>query len=84
MVITLPANKESAAPSLILNHESFTTEGKWCNAHLVVENLGFPRLSLGNEKLVQNIQNILADLLKLGLDLLPIVADGANVFFGPL
>ena len=54
------------------------------NAHLVVENLGLARLGLGNEGLVEDVQNILADLLELGLDLLAVVADGANVLLRAL
>jgi limonene-1,2-epoxide hydrolase len=47
--------------------------------HLVVENLGLSRLSLGDQRLVQDVKNILADTLELSLDLLTIIADGANV-----
>jgi hypothetical protein len=50
----------------------------------VVEDLGLARLGLGNEGLVKDIQDILADLLKLGLDLLAVVADGANVLLRAL
>ena len=54
------------------------------DAHLVVENLGLARLGLGNEGLVEDVQDILADLLELGLDLLSVVADGANVLLRAL
>ena len=54
------------------------------DAHLVVENLGLARLGLGNEGLVEDVQDILADLLELGLDLLAVVADGANVLLRAL
>lgn len=50
--------------------------------HLVVEDLGFTRLGLGDQRLIEHIEDILANLLKLGLDLLTIVADGANVLVG--
>jgi hypothetical protein len=45
----------------------------------VVEDLGLARFSLGDESLVEDIENILADLLELGLDLLTVVADGGDV-----
>jgi hypothetical protein len=54
------------------------------NAHLVVEDLGLARLGLGDEGLVEDIEDILAGLLELGLDLLAVVADGANVLLGAL
>ena len=54
------------------------------DAHLVVENLGLARLGLGNEGLVEDVQDILADLLELGLDLLAVVADGADVLLRAL
>jgi hypothetical protein len=50
----------------------------------VVEDLGLARLGLGNERLVKNVQDILADLFELGLDLLAVVADGANVLLRAL
>jgi hypothetical protein len=53
-------------------------------AHLVVEDLGLARLGLGDEGLVEDVEDILADLLELGLDLLAVVADGANVLLGAL
>jgi hypothetical protein len=54
------------------------------NAHLVVEDLGLARLGLGDKRVVEDVENILADLLELGLDLLSVVADGANVLLGAL
>jgi hypothetical protein len=54
------------------------------NAHLVVEDLGLARLGLGNEGVVKDVEDILADLLELGLDLLAVVADGANVLLRAL
>jgi hypothetical protein len=50
----------------------------------VVEDLGLARLGLGDERVVENVENILADLLELRLDLLSVVADGANVLLGAL
>ena len=52
--------------------------------HLVVEDFGLPRLRLGNEGLVKDVKNILADPLKLKLDLLTVVADDADVLIRAL
>ena len=50
----------------------------------MVEDLGLARLGLGDEGLVEDVEDILADLLELGLDLLAVVADGANVLLRAL
>lgn len=52
--------------------------------HLVVKNLGLASLGLGNEGLVQNVKNILADLLQLGFDLLSVVTDDRDVLLRAL
>jgi hypothetical protein len=62
----------------------FTVKGACMYAHLVVEDLGLARLGLGDEGVVEDVQDILADLLELGLDLLAVVADGANVLLRAL
>jgi len=49
------------------------------NAHLVVEDSGLARLGLGDQGLVEDVKNILADLLELEFDLLAVFADDANV-----
>jgi hypothetical protein len=54
------------------------------HAHLVVEDLGLAGLGLGDERVVEDVEDILADLLKLGLDLLAVVADGADVLLRAL
>jgi hypothetical protein len=54
------------------------------NPHLVVENLGLASLSLGEESVIEDVEDILADLLQLGLDLLAVVTDNANVLIGAL
>lgn len=43
--------------------------------HLVVEDLGFARLSRRNQVLVENVEDVLADLPKLFLDLLTVFLD---------
>jgi hypothetical protein len=53
-------------------------------AHLVVEDLGLARLGLGDERVVEDVEDILADLLELRLDLLAVVADGAEVLLRAL
>ena len=50
----------------------------------MVEDLGLARLGLRDEGVVEDVEDILADLLKLGLDLLAVVADGANVLLRAL
>ena len=58
--------------------------GRASYAHLVVEDLGFTRLGLGDERVVQDVEHILADLLELGLDLLAVFTNGANVLLSAL
>ena len=50
----------------------------------MVEDLGFARLSLGNEGVVKDVKDILADVLEFGLDLLTIIADGGDVLISSL
>ena len=50
----------------------------------MVEDLALASLGLGDEALVKNVEDILADLLKLKLDLLAVLADDANVLLGAL
>ena len=52
--------------------------------HLVVEDLALAGLGLGDEALVKNVEDILADLLELKLDLLTVLADDTNVLLGAL
>jgi hypothetical protein len=54
------------------------------HAHLVVEDLGLASLGLGDESLVKDVKDILANLLQLGLDLLAVVTDNADVLIGAL
>jgi hypothetical protein len=54
------------------------------NAHLVVENLGLASGGIGNEALVENVEDILADLFELRLNLLAVVLDGGDVLVGAL
>ena len=50
----------------------------------MVEDLALARLGLGDQGVVKDVEDILADLLELGLDLLTIVADDGNVLVGTL
>ncbi|KAI6754239.1 hypothetical protein HG530_012753 [Fusarium avenaceum] len=54
------------------------------NAHLVVEDLGLASGGVGDEEVVQNIEDILADLLELGLNLVAVVLDGRDMLVGSL
>ena len=48
----------------------------------MVEDLGLSRFGLWDQGLVEDIENILADLLELGLNLLAVITDGSNVLVG--
>lgn len=50
----------------------------------MVEDLGLAGGGVGDERVVQDVQDILADILKLGLDLVAVVTDGSNVLIGAL
>ena len=45
----------------------------------MVEHLALACLGLRDQAVVENVKDILADVLELGLDLLTVVADDANV-----
>ncbi len=55
-------------------------KGWRADLHLVVEDLGFTGLGLGNQGFVEDIEDILADLLELRFNLLAVLADGPNMF----
>lgn len=50
----------------------------------MVEDLGLASGGVGDEELVENVEDILADALKLQLDLGAVVLDGGNVLLGAL
>ena len=50
----------------------------------MVKDLRLARLGLGDQGLVEDIEDILADLLEFGLDLLTVIADGADMLIGAL
>lgn len=52
--------------------------------HLVVEHFGLARLRLGDQRIVQDFEDILADPLQLILNLLAIFADDGNMLFRAL
>lgn len=45
----------------------------------MVEYLRLARLGLWDERIVENIEDVLADFLELGFDLLTVVADGRDM-----
>jgi hypothetical protein len=63
-------------PVILLEHDS---NEYFASIHLVVEDLGLAGLGLGDEGLVENIEDILADFLEFRLDLLAVIADGSDV-----
>jgi hypothetical protein len=79
VIVTLPVHTNSQYPS-----SQVLSETAQRHVHLVVENLRFARLGLWNQGLVENIEDILADLLELSLDLLAVIADGCDVLIGTL
>ena len=52
--------------------------------HLVVEDLGLASGGVGDKGLVENLEDVLADGLELGLDLLPVLLDNGDVLLGAL
>ena len=50
-----------------------------CNSHLVVEDLGLSALSRGDQVAVKALEDVLADLGQLGLDLLAVLLDQSNL-----
>ena len=52
--------------------------------HLVVEDLGLSGHGLGDQRLIENVENILAHLLELLLNLRAVFADSANVLVSAL
>lgn len=70
VVVTLPA-------WLLVNIHA--AEDWKMSAHLVVEDLGLARLGGRNQVLVENLEDILADLGKLGLDLLAVLLDESDL-----
>ena len=77
VVVTLPVYR-------LFNHAPPLSWPKASCLHLVVEDLGLASLSLGDERLVQNIENILANTLQLVFDLLAVVTDDGDVLLGAL
>lgn len=49
------------------------------DVHLVVEDLALAGLGLGDQGVVKDVEDILADLLELELNLLAVLADDADV-----
>jgi len=72
VVVTLPVRILAPIPYIIFRSERE-------HAHLVVEHLGLAGLSGGDKVLVENGKNILADLGELGLDLLAVLFDKADL-----
>ena len=50
----------------------------------MVEDLRFTRLGFWDQRFVQNVEDVLADLLEFSLDLLTILLDSRNMLVGTL
>lgn len=86
VIISLPARH--IVRIVVLNAQAHIALRKmkecYGNVHLVVEHLALARLGLGDEALVKDIEDILADILELCLDLLAVLADDADVLLRAL
>ena len=78
MVVALPKIKSSISPALSSGIGLRSLRSK-TSLHLVIEHLGFPGFGLWDQGLVEDIEDILADLLQLCFDLLAVFADGPNM-----
>lgn len=54
------------------------------SSHLVVKDLGLASLGLGDEGLVKNVENILANSLQLIFNLLAVITDDGDMLLGAL
>lgn len=67
-----------ALPARLVNKSMRQDVVSW-RLHLVVENLGLARFGRGNKVLVENLENVVADFGKLGLNLLSVLLDKGNL-----
>lgn len=65
-------------------YEDFYIQLLGWHLHLVVENLGLAGLGLGDKRVVEDLEDILADFLQLALDLLPVLTDESHVLLRAL
>jgi hypothetical protein len=70
VVITLP---------VVILSVSYNNDFKGLNKHLVVKDLGLPALSRRDKVFVKHLEDILADLGKLGLNLLTVLLNETNL-----
>ena len=77
VVVTLPGGAQTLAASFGNARRQKALGGGVL--HLVVEDLGLARLGLGDQGVVEHVEDILADLLELLLNLLSVLADGGDV-----
>lgn len=76
VVVTLPVTSKREIISSI--RHAAILDGMAC-AHLVVEDLGLARLGRGDQVLVKNVEDVVADLGKLVLDLLAVLLDEGDL-----
>lgn len=70
VVVTLPAR---------LVNNSWRIDVMGFRLHLVVENLGLARLGRGDKVLVKDLEDVIADLGELGLNLLSVLLDEGDL-----
>jgi hypothetical protein len=71
VVVALPVRRELIRPAQIECVREYS--------HLMVKHLGFTALGRGNQVAVQALQDVLADLGELGLDLLAVLLDKSDL-----
>ena len=75
MVITLPVHMSTNAVRTCKSGHVSSED-----IHFVIKDFRLPRFSFGDERLVQHIEHVLTDTLKLELNLLAVVTNSANMF----
>lgn len=83
-VFSLVTGSKLGEVSVVVSHPASSAAAhSWVQSticsHLVVEHLGFTRSSAGDEVLVKDLEDVLADLGKLGLDLLSVSLDHGDL-----
>lgn len=75
VVVTLPARQTNS------QHVESSLQHRICTArsHLMVEHSGLARPGVGDEGGIENLEDILADALELGFDLLTVFRDDGDV-----
>jgi hypothetical protein len=82
VVVALPFTRSRLAYDPVTFGKYKCVTAATSDLHFMVENLRLARLSLGDQRLIEDVKNILANLLEFGLNLLTVLADGGYVLVG--